>query len=278
MSGGSSKKNMSSPRKKQGKAVSSPKKKSSPKQKGGSEMVLDAGVANGVKWQKTGSPGNANVQLWLAKDQTIVADKYAMIFVDGAIQLKTEMGALKKAFGRMLSGETAFLSYYTGTDPAGLQRVSLGIPLPGDITCIPLEADRSWKVSQGCFVAGTSNVIVSGRLNLKGIISIGQQEGAVLQTVKAEGSPGSVWLASYGHIERHDLKAGQSLLVDNEHFLACPKEVDYTITKVGNVKSLLFGGEGFAMKFTGPCTLYTQSKGVIALANSIYPYLPKNNN
>lgn len=278
MSGGSPKKasrQATKDKKDRQKTATSTKK--GQKKGGNAPVVMDSGVVNGIKWKKIGSSGNANLDVWLAKDQTIVADKHAMIFMDGDMQLKTELGALKKALGRMFSGETAFLSYYTGTDPSREQRISLGIALPGDVMCIPLEADRSWKLSQGCFVAGTSNVVVSGRLNLKGAIGIGQQEGAFLQTVKAQGSPGAVWLASYGHIEKHTLQAGQSLLVDNEHFLACSKEVDYTISKVGNVKSLIFGGEGFAMKFSGPCVVYTQSKGVVALAKQLYPYMPKNN-
>jgi uncharacterized protein (TIGR00266 family) len=245
--------------------------------KGGGLPVIESGISSNIQWQKVGSSGNSNLDIWLAKGQTIIADKHAMIYMDGEIDFKTEMGKIKKALGRMLSGESMFLSHYTGTNPNKSQRISLGIPVPGDIVCLPLEPQKSWKVSRGCFLAGTSNVVVSGKLNPKGFFSIGQQEGGILQTVKVETEPGHVWLGSYGHIEKHELKAGESLYVDNENFLACPKEVDYSISKVGNVKSLVLGGEGFAMKFVGPCVVYTQSKGIIALVKELYKYFPTRN-
>jgi uncharacterized protein (TIGR00266 family) len=235
-------------------------------------------TVDGVAWQKTGSSGNANVDIFLKSGQSIVADKHAMVYMDGDMQLKTEMGALKKALGRMFSGETAFLSYYSGTNPNKAQCITLGVPVPGDVMYIPLAAGEKWKLSRGSFLAGTNTVTVSGKLNLKGAVGVGQQEGMVLSLVTAEKGAGGVWVAAYGHIERHDLKEGESLLVDNENFLACPSNVDYNIAGVGGVKSMVFGGEGLAMKFQGPCTLYTQSKGIIALASFLRPYIDPGRN
>ena len=46
-------------------------------------------------------------------------------------------------------------------------------------------------------------------------------------------------------------------------FLACHNKQQYSIEKIG--KSLFksfFGGEGFGMKFTGPCTVFIQTKNI----------------
>jgi uncharacterized protein (TIGR00266 family) len=247
--------------------------------KGGAADVLIAGTTpDGIKWEKAGAAANANLNIYLKQDQKIVADKHAMIFMDGDMKLETEMGGIKKAFGRMLSGETAFLSYYTGTNPTRDQRITLGMPYTGDIMHIQLTEGDKWTLSRGSFLAGTDSVAISGKLNLKGAISVGQQEGAVLSTVSSKSGPAGVWLGAYGQIEAHVLKDGESLLVDNEHFLACDSSITYTISKVGNVKSLVFGGEGFAMKFVGPCTVYTQSKGLIAFVDAIAKYIPQKRN
>ena len=265
--------------KKSSKKVTNPKPKHSSKQfnqkKGGGNVLANSGVANSISWHKTGSIGNYCLNLFLSQNQRVIADGNAMLYMDGAIKYETEMGSAKKAIGRVLSGEKAFMSWYTGTNSNKKQRITLGIPLPGDVMMIPIKANETWKLSSGSFLAGTHNISVSGKLNMKGLFSIGQQEGFVLSTVTAKETDGFIWVASYGHIEKHDIKEGDTLLIDNEHFLACPKGVDYDLVKVDNMKTLVFGGEGLAMKFKGPCTVYTQSKGVYALARVLYQYLPK---
>lgn len=246
--------------------------------------MLESGTTpDGIAWEKTGSAGNAGLNLYLAPGQTVVTDKHAMAFMDGGIQLRVEMGGIKRAFGRMFSGETAFMSYFTGT-PSGSgkpQKLTLGSPMVGDIVMIPLEQDKKWKLSQGAFMAGTANCVITGKLNIKGFLGVGQQEGAVLSTVVTKDGPGAVWLNAYGTIQEHRLEAGQSLIVDNEHFLATASDKDYTLVKVGNAKALIFGGEGLAMRFDGPCTVYTQSKGLHGMAKELAPivarYMPNRN-
>lgn len=249
--------------------------KASTLKRGGAANVIERGTTgDGIRWEKAGASANANLNVYLKEGQRITADKYAMILMDGDMKLETEMGGVKKAFGRIFSGESAFLNYYSGTNASKEQRLTLGMPYPGDVMYIPLNAGEKWKLSQGSFLASTSNVSVSGKLNPRGALAVGQQEGAVLSTVEAKEAPGGVWVGAYGQIERFDLAASESILVDNEHFLACSSTVNYTISKVGGYKSVVFGGEGLAMKFVGPCTVYTQSKGLIEFVDAIAKYIP----
>lgn len=238
--------------------------------KGGSNTGTAQG---GMKYNINGSAGNMVLDVFLAKDQVLIADKHAMLFMDGDLKLETEMK--KGAIGRFLSGESGFLSKYTGTNSSKPQRICLGVGIPGDVIMIDVGVGESWKLSRGAFLAGTNDLLVTGKANMIGLVGIGQEEGAVLSYVKAKTVPGTFWAASYGHIEKHSLKENETMLVDNEHFLACQGTVSYTVNRVGNVKSMLFGGEGFAMKFEGPCTIYTQTKGVRGLAKIIEPYIIK---
>jgi uncharacterized protein (TIGR00266 family) len=247
--------------------------------------IVDRGVTEGIKWAKTGAVGNTCLNIYLANDQVIFADGGNMLFMDGNINLETRMSSkgkktgmlktLKKAVGRAVSNENVFLNYYTGTDSSKEQRVCFGQALPGEFCILDLSQDEAWKLNHGAFVAGTKNIVVSGRFNWRGLIPVGQDAGAFVTTVKAKDGTGSAWLAAYGTIEKHDIKSGESLIVNNEHFLACPSSVNYNITRVGkNYKSMLLSGEGFAMEFTGPCTIYTQTKGMMRLAREIDQYLP----
>ena len=249
------------------------------RQKGGdgdNVMILESGTSvDGIQWRKIGAPGNACLDIFLKHDQCIAADKHAMLFMDGDMKMSTELK--KGAIGRFFSGESMFMSKYTGTNASKAQRISLGTGMPGDIVAIQLSKDDSWKVSRGCYLAGSHDLLVTGKANLVGIVGVGQDEGAILSYVKAKNGPGTIWLAAYGHIEKHVLKEGETMLVDNEHFLACNGHVSYQLSKVGNMKSLVFGGEGFAMKFTGPCALYTQSKGVREFVKHIMPYIQSQN-
>ncbi|MDG1546556.1 MAG: AIM24 family protein, partial [Candidatus Poseidoniaceae archaeon] len=51
--------------------------------------------------------------------------------------------------------------------------------------------------------------------------------------------------------------------------------VQYTINKVGGMKSFLVGGEGLVMNFTGQGNIWIQTRNVGSLASNLIPFLPK---
>ena len=223
-----------------------------------------------------GADGNKSIAFNLREGEKIIADGNAMAYMDGSLKVETKMGGLGKAIGRALSGENMFLNNYTGTSSTRTQRIVLSVPYPGDIMSVRLNEGEVWKLSKGAFLAATDGVEVSGKLNLKGMLKLGSDDGVFLSKVTAK-QDATVWVASYGHIEKHELPdSSYSMLVDNENFLTSPEGVSYSISKVGGFKSLIFGGEGLAMRFTGPAVLYTQTKGIQGLANALAPYIIKN--
>ena len=244
---------------------------------GGGDTEETSTAAGEIETRFIGAQGNRSIEFYLQNGQRIIADAGAMAYMDGAIKMETKMGGLGKALGRVFSGEDLFLNHFTGTaaaDGQARQTVAFSVPYPGDIDALTLRNGEAWKLSRGAFLVSTPNVDVSGKLNIRGIIPFGSEEGLVLTKVTATSDNAKVWIASYGHITRHEIGASESLLVDNENFLACPVDSSYELSKVGGIKSLIFGGEGLAMRFRGPCTVYTQSKGMRSLANALLPYLP----
>lgn len=219
---------------------------------------------DGIRWQKTGATGDEALDIYLAKGQTIIADKHALNFMDGEAKFDTQMGKFTKAIGRMFSGETAFLNHITGTDDTKLQRINLGMSISGDLIYLPIPVGKKWRVSKGAFLAGTQNTIISSstRIGLGGIFS---GEGFILTELSAKEGDAGAWISSYGHIVKHTVKNNEVLYVNNNLFLASDNDVGYSMKRIGNFKSVITGGEGVVMKFMGPCEIYTQSKDVTGL-------------
>lgn len=224
------------------------------------------------KYEILGTHGNAYLKFYLNPNDVIIADGGSMSYMDGSISLTLkkpkQAGGFIGKFMKALSGESFFSSYFVGGENSKNAVLALSTPLPGDIIALPIKAGETWLLSSGSFLAASSSIKVSGSLKFKGILSWGNDEGMFRTKVTAEGEDGVVFVESYGHIEKHTLKNNQELKVDNEGFLACKEGTEYTLSKAG--KSLLgswFSSEGLVMKFTGPCTLYTQSKGVKQLGD-----------
>ena len=64
-------------------------------------------------------------------------------------------------------------------------------------------------------------------------------------------------------------------MVDTGHMVAFTEGVDYSIGKVGGIRSLIGGGEGLVMKFRGSGSVWVQTRNMSALASSLIPFLPK---
>lgn len=230
---------------------------------------VDSGTTyNGIKWIKSGSVGYAVLNIYLKESQEVIADKHSLIMMDTDMELKTKMGSVTKAVGRLLTGENAFLNYFEGTSPKGYQRLSLGLGMPGDIVFIPLINGEEIKVSKGCFIAGLNNTVISSALNWRGIFT---NEGILLQNISTKDNQqnGGVWLSSYGVIDKHVVPENKSIYINPEHFLCCSSNVKHTLKRKHSVKSILAGSDIWGLEFKGPCTVYTQSNNKYKLSNDI---------
>jgi len=230
---------------------------------------VDSGTTyNGIKWIKSGSVGYAVLNIYLKESQEVIADKHSLIMMDTDMELKTKMGSVTKAVGRLLTGENAFLNYFEGTSPKGYQRLSLGLGVPGDIVFIPLLNGEQIKVCKGSFIAGLNNTAVSSALNWRGYFT---NEGILLQHISAKDNQqnGGVWLSSYGVIEKHVVHENKSIYINPEHFLCCSTNVKHTLKRKHSIKSILAGSDVWGLEFKGPCTVYTQSNNKYKLMDII---------
>ena len=59
------------------------------------------------------------------------------------------------------------------------------------------------------------------------------------------------------------------------HLVAFTDDADYSIGKVGGIRSLIASGEGLSMKFRGNGDVWVQSRNLASLADKLVPFLPK---
>jgi len=212
------------------------------------------------------------IEFKLAPGESVVAESGAMVAMSGNIKMKTEArgGVFAAAKRKLLGGESIFQNTYTAEGGEGVVMLAPGCP--GDVIPFDLEPGKSLMIQSSAYVAATPDVVLDTKWGgAKGFFS-----GVGMFLLKATG-PGTVFVASYGAIlpKRCD---GQ-YIVDTDHIVAFQETVTYSITKVGGIKSLFFGGEGLVAKFTGQGMVYAQTRSPGSLAAFLHPFRPvKNNN
>ena len=73
---------------------------------------------------------------------------------------------------------------------------------------------------------------------------------------------------------RKDLTHGETFIVDNGHLVAFPADMKYSIQKVGaDIIHSVTSGEGLAVAFEGPGTIYMQTRNLRTFAETLNPFL-----
>jgi uncharacterized protein (TIGR00266 family) len=211
------------------------------------------------------SPDFAMIDCRLDKGDSIVAESGAMVSMSMNIKMKTEArgGILAAAKRKLLGGESLFQNTFTA-EADGCQ-VMLAPGSPGDVIPFELAPGKSLMIQSSAYVAATPDVTLDTKWGgAKGFFS-----GTGFFLLKATG-PGTVFVASYGAI--FPKKCDGEYIVDTDHIVAFEDSVTYSVTKVGGIKSLFFGGEGLVAKFRGAGMIYAQTRSPSSLASFLHPY------
>jgi uncharacterized protein (TIGR00266 family) len=90
--------------------------------------------------------------------------------------------------------------------------------------------------------------------------------------------PGLLLLSSFGAIQKIDLNAGQTYVVDTGHLVAFDEGVSYELNKAAKgLMSTLKSGEGLVARMTGPGSVYVQTRTPATFAGWLSPFLPQRN-
>ena len=204
--------------------------------------------------------------------ETIVSEVGGRTWARGPVLTETKGGSVGKAFGRMISGESVFLSHYTAQGPA---EIAFSSSYPGRIVARELGPGESVICQKSAFLCATLGVELSVHLQKKIGAGLFGGEGFIMQKLSGRGI---AFLEIDGHAVEYELAAGQKLVVDTGNLAMVDPTCSIDIQTVKGAKNMLFGGEGlFNTVVTGPGRVILQTMPLSAFAGAITPYLPISN-
>jgi uncharacterized protein (TIGR00266 family) len=206
--------------------------------------------------------------------ESIKAEPGAMVAQEG-VEMKTGSagGGIFGGIRRMMGGESFFINTFTAQRGGG--QVCLAPSTPGDIGSFNLPPGRNLFIQGSSFLACTENVQTDSQF--QGFRGFFSGESLFFLRAFSEQGEGTVFYNSYGAIKRLPVEPGKELVVDTGHLVAFSDDVDYSIGKVGGIRSLIGGGEGLVMKFRGSGHVWIQTRNLASLVEKIVPFLPAGN-
>lgn len=218
------------------------------------------------------------VEVELDPGEKVIAEAGAMNYLEQDITFEAKMGdgskpsggffdAVKNVGKRVLTGESIFLTHFTHSGGSGKRRAAFAAPYPGKI--IPLnmaEVGGEILCQKDAFLCAAFGTEVSIALQRKLGAGFFGGEGFILQRLRGDGM---AFLHAGGTIIKREL-AGETLRVDTGCLVAFDPSIEYNIERAGNLKSMVFGGEGlFLATLRGHGHVYLQSLPFSRLADRI---------
>eukprot|EP01004_Peranema_trichophorum_P006007 NODE_4848_length_1104_cov_72.545362_g4304_i0.p1 GENE.NODE_4848_length_1104_cov_72.545362_g4304_i0~~NODE_4848_length_1104_cov_72.545362_g4304_i0.p1 ORF type:complete len:306 (+),score=72.44 NODE_4848_length_1104_cov_72.545362_g4304_i0:131-919(+) len=226
---------------------------------------------DGINYEYLYQGFNAVIRLDMPHDCRIKSEPGAMVAMSPTIQLDASMeGGFLKGLGRAVAGESFFVSTFHANNGPG--QLYLTQTLPGDLSTIHTDGSVDWTIQKGGYLASTPGIIIESKSQgiAKGLFS---GEGFFLLHAKGAGT---IFISSFGSIQPLTLQPGEQMVVDNGHMVAWPTSMHYTIEKAAKGwLSSIKSGEGIVCRFTGPGTVYIQSKNPSAFGHWCTPYLTR---
>jgi len=197
------------------------------------------------------------------------AEAGAMTSMSGGVEIETKAqgGMLAGLKRSVLGGESFFINTFRA--PSGGE-LTVSPTLPGDIVHMPVGNSGALMVQSGSWLASDPGVQVDTKWGGRKTFFSG--EGLFL--LRCTGT-GDMIVSSYGAIERRALGQGEVLKIDTGHIVAFEENIGYQVNKVGGWKSTLLSGEGLVATFTGPGTLWLQTRSPADFIGWLIPQLPK---
>lgn len=200
--------------------------------------------------------------------EQLVAESGAMVARDTAVQMQTSMrGGLGSALKRkLLGGESLFQNTFTATMPA--QSIWIAPAPEGSIQQLDLQPGQELYLQSGAYLASTAGI----QLDTKWQGARGFFSGEGLFLLRAFGQ-GTLWFSTYGAVHIVDIgQEYQGYICDTSHMVAFTQGLNYTINKVGGLKSLFLSGEGLVCTFHGQGRLWMQTRNPGGLASFVHPF------
>ncbi|EIM89546.1 DUF124-domain-containing protein [Stereum hirsutum FP-91666 SS1] len=224
-----------------------------PLRHGDTHDVETTGVFQGGKYKIDHRDSNTLLSVTLQPEAQIKVKPGAMLAMDPTMQIQGKVPHMQHhSFSKFFSGEEASESIFTGPG-----EVLIAPEVWGDIVPITLDGQAPWSVSKYAFLASTSGLVRGVRSQgfAKGLFS---GEGFFVSEISGQGT---LWVQAIGAIVQRHLRPGEEWIVDNGHLVAWSAQYKVeTIKAKGGLLSKLHTDEGKVCRFTGPGTVYIQTR------------------
>jgi uncharacterized protein (TIGR00266 family) len=223
------------------------------------------------------------VEVELDPGETVIAEAGMMMYMEDGITYDTKMGdgskpkagfldSIVSVGKRALTGESLFLTHFTHGGGEGKRHVAFGAPYPGKLIAIDLdEANGELICQKDSFLAAALGTELSIAFNKKLGAGLFGGEGFILQRLRGDGM---VFIHAGGTIIEKRLN-NEKIMVDTGCIVAFENTIDYDIQRAGNLKSMIFGGEGlFLATLQGSGRVWLQSLPFSRLADRILESAP----
>ena len=211
-----------------------------------------------MKYEIKYKPSYSMLVVNLEPKEKIVAESGALTYMDPNIEVHTRKRetSLLGTLGLAIFGRQSFWvnEYTAGDGPGEVGFVSAPV---GDIEKLKIKPNQGYVIQKAAYIASTENVDLDVKWEgfTKGLFGQG------LFMIKATGD-GMLFINTFGAIDKHVLKPGQSMIVDNFHLVAFSSTCNYKVTKFGGLKETILGGEGLVTNIMGPGEVYIQTKNL----------------
>ncbi len=225
------------------------------------------------------------VEIELDPGESAIAEAGAMMFKPPSVTMETVFGDGSEQFSgggifdklvgagkRLITGESLFTTVFTHTGQ-GKTRVAFAAPYAGHILAIKLDEVNGKLICQkDAFLCAARGVALGIHFQQKILTGLFGGEGFIMQSLEGDGW---VFVHVGGTVVERELGPGEELHVDTGCVAAMTSTVDFDLERAGNIKSMIFGGEGiFFARLRGPGKVWIQSLPFSRLAGRMLAARP----
>lgn len=210
------------------------------------------GKFNGGSYRIDHRDSNSLLTIQLAHGAPFHSKPGAMVAMSPTVTLK---GQMKFSLKKLVAGGDFASSLFTG--PGELLLAPPGL---GDIVPIRIEPGVIWSLSKDGLLGYTDGVIKDHKAQGfgKAVLS-----GEGLFVYKISGN-GILFVTSLGAIIQKNLQPGEQYIVDNNHLVAWNCKYQLAQVTSGGLLSSFSAAEGVVCKFSGPGTVFIQTRNPAA--------------
>ena len=191
----------------------------------------------------------------LRKGESIYCESDAMVMIEEALDLtgSVQGGLVRAAMRRLANGESFFQQRIVAKRGDG--DCLLSPTNPGGIEVLDV-GERQYCLADGAYVAATSEVQVTARLQNVGTALFGGTGGFFIGHTSGTGQ---VAVSGLGSLFMLDVPPGKEVIVDNGHVVAWDSALSHEIAAstsrssglIGNLVNSVTSGEGIVLRFRG---------------------------